>query len=255
MNDNSKSDTLREEGLDKKKIIDYYDSFYKKRGIEAIRTYGDYEEKFFYLARHARFMENQRLLDVGCGTGQFLKVAKKASLEVHGLEISSEALGLAKINVPEAKLYLGEGEKLPFESNFFDYIACLGSLEHFADLDAAIKEMIRVAKDNARFLIMVPNRNYLFWKISGNIGTNQRKYREVLLDFNQWKSFFTSQGLEVEKLYRDNWPRRSVPIFKYKNLWRIMRRLVYHLIWLLLPFTYTYQFIFILKKFGVNSNK
>lgn len=104
--------------------------------------------------------------------------------------------------------------------------------------------MIRVGKDDAQFLIMVPNKNYLFWKVTGEEGTGQIK--ETLWSYRQWKQFFLSHGLVIDHVYQDRWPARSVPIAGSPI--RILRRLVYRLIWVCMPLQYTYQFIFVMKK-------
>lgn len=49
--------------------------------------------------------------------------------------------------------------------------------------------------DNARFCIVVPNSNYLFWKFKRRKGTEQQDIREKLLSLRQWKAIFTRGGL------------------------------------------------------------
>jgi len=113
-------------------------------------------------------------------------------------------------------------------------------------MEKGIKEMIRVAKKNALFCIVVPNVNYLFWKISGSKGTKQQEIIENLLSLNQWKYFFIKQGLEIQNIYQDRWFMKK-NIFQSINPLRIIKNTIYKLIWIFLPLYYAYQFIFILK--------
>ena len=230
--------------LTEKEVVDYYDQIYRKKGISAMRPFDYYRQVFAYL----RAVSGKNLLDVGTGTGHLLKTAQEAGLKVYGTDISPEAIRVAKDNVPDADLVIAAGEDLPFPDKFFDYIVCFGSLEHFLDMDRGVSEMIRVAKLDAEYMIVVPNKNYFLWKLRGEYGTKQKDLKETLMNYDEWKEFFGKHGLEIEKVYHDPWPWQSVKIFKYLNPWRIARRAFYRLIWLFMPLKYTYQFIFILGK-------
>lgn len=65
-------------------------------------------------------------------------------MEWHGLDDSSEMLGIARAKVPAAKLVEGRAVQLPYRDAGFDYIAVNFAFHHFADKDAALDEMVRV---------------------------------------------------------------------------------------------------------------
>ncbi len=225
-------------------VVSYYDQIYRKKGIGAMRPLDYYRQVFAYLGA----IPGRNILDVGTGTGHLLKAAQKVGLKAYGTDISSEAVRVAKENVPDADLVVAAGENLPFQNNFFDYVVCFGSLEHFLDMDKGLSEMIRIAKPNAEYMIVVPNRNYFLWKFRGEYGTKQRDMKETLLSYDEWKEFFGKHGLVIKNVYHDPWPWQSVKIFKHLNPIRIARRAFYRFIWLFIPLSYTYQFIFILNK-------
>src|SRR5688500_1299052 len=56
----------------------------------------------------------RRVLEVGCGTGVFLRAAADRRLEVVGLDASAALLELARERVPDAELHVGDMEALPF---------------------------------------------------------------------------------------------------------------------------------------------
>ncbi|OGM99545.1 MAG: hypothetical protein A2817_01155 [Candidatus Yanofskybacteria bacterium RIFCSPHIGHO2_01_FULL_39_8b] len=230
--------------ISEKEVVEYYDKIYNKKGINAMRPLDYYRQVFAYLGT----VPGKNLLDVGTGTGHILRAAQEAGLKIYGTDISPEAIRVAKDNVPDANLTVAAGENLPFSDNFFNYVVCFGSLEHFLDMNKGINEMIRVAKPEARFMIVVPNRNYFLWRFRGEYGTKQQDLKETLMDYNEWKEFFKKNGLEVKNVYHDPWPWQSVKIFKHKNPWRIARRAFYRFVWLSIPLRYTYQFVFILQK-------
>lgn len=227
-----------------KEVVDYYDKIYWRKGANSMRPFEYYKKVF----RYFNTVVGKKLLDVGVGTGYLLKAARDSGLGVSGVDISPESIKVAKEVVPSADLRVAPGENLPFENDFFDYVVCFGSLEHFLDMDKGVTEMTRVARSDAEFMIVVPNKNYFLWRFRGEYGTKQQNLKETLMSFQEWKEFFEKHGLSVTKVYHDPWPWQSVKIFKHKNPWRIIRRTIYRLIWLFIPLEYTYQFIFILNK-------
>lgn len=75
--------------------------------------------------------EGGRLLDVACGTGMLLTKAREKGLECYGIDISEEAIRQTSGKC-EATLEIKDvNEGLPFPGEFFDYITCVESLEHF----------------------------------------------------------------------------------------------------------------------------
>ena len=189
-------------------------------------------------------VQNERsILDVGCGTGSLLRIAGNKGLKTHGIDISIEALKVAKKIVPSSHLMLGVGEGLPFSDGSFDYITCLGAIEHFQDIDRGLKEMIRVAKKDAKFCILVPNIDYKF-----KAGTEQPQ--EVLLNYDEWKDFLERNGLYIIKVKQDRYFAKHLTIgkiLKQKGLKGKLRMLKKKLLWTFMPLRKTYQFIFICK--------
>lgn len=230
--------------VSEKDVIDYYDKIYGNKGVNAMRPLAYYGQVFSLLGA----ISGRRIVDIGTGTGHLLKVAKEAGLEIYGSDISPEAIRVSRENVPDAHLKVAPGENLPFENNYFDYVVCFGSLEHFLDMDKGVAEMLRVAKESAKFMIVVPNKNYFLWKMRGEYGTRQQDLKETLMNYKDWTSFFSKNGLVVKNVYHDPWPWQSLKIFKYKNPIKIAKRLMARTLWLFMPIKYTYQFIFILEK-------
>ncbi|MCX6818596.1 MAG: class I SAM-dependent methyltransferase, partial [Candidatus Aenigmarchaeota archaeon] len=106
------------------------------------------------------------LLDVACGNGHFLKEAEKR-VTCFGIDVSDVAVARAKKNATKSDIRRGQGEKLPYKDNYFDYVTCIGSLEHFINMEKGLSEMRRVMKPNAIANILVPNSDYLIFKFIG----------------------------------------------------------------------------------------
>jgi ubiquinone/menaquinone biosynthesis C-methylase UbiE len=87
-----------------------------------------------------------RVLDVGCGTGVFLRLCADRGAAVAGLDASAELLAVARERVPEADLRLGDLQTLPYDDDAFDLVTGFGSFFYAADVPAALAEAARVAR-------------------------------------------------------------------------------------------------------------
>lgn len=159
-----------------------------------------------HLRRLAKKLEpwtDQRLLDVACGTGDWLVAAAALGAVPAGIDISQKALEVCRRALPDAQLRCGTAEALPFGDHEFDFISCLGALEHFLDPHAAIREMVRVAKPNAVFLLLVPNSGFLTRRLGLYSGTHQADVKETVCSLSEWRDLFESAGLVVLHRWRD----------------------------------------------------
>jgi SAM-dependent methyltransferase len=142
--------------LDPSAVGDFYDRIYYRNG-------SDGKAPAFHLRRLARRFEpwaGRRILDVACGSGSWLEAVAARGAIVSGIDISQVALDACGSALPEAEIHCGRAEHLPFADRQFDFISCLGALEHFLDPEASLREMVRVAKSDAYFLLLVLTRTF-----------------------------------------------------------------------------------------------
>lgn len=100
-----------------------------------------------------------KLLDIGCGVGDFLHVAENRGWECTGVEPSEEAREIARQRIKGDLLYSEDLEQLPDQS--FDLITMWHVLEHVDDLKWQVAQLQRLIKPNGRIVIAVPNyRSY-----------------------------------------------------------------------------------------------
>ncbi len=121
--------------------------------IEDLQT-PTYEEAI----RRIGIAPGQRVLDVGCGSGTFLRLAADRGAQVFGLDASETLLEIARRRVPDADLQLGDMERLPYEDGMFDLVAGFNSFFFAADMISALREAGRVARPGAPVVIQVWGR-------------------------------------------------------------------------------------------------
>ncbi len=185
--------------IDQERIRQFYDSVYH-RDSDNVPPVPRHLRR---LAKKLGPWTDRRLLDVACGTGAWLTAAAALGASPAGIDISQKALEICRRALPDAKLHCGSAEKLPFGDSEFDFVSCLGAVEHFLQPRAALREMVRVAKPSALVLLLVPNSGFLPRRIGLYPGTEQAHVREDLRSLSEWQALFESAGLVVRNRWRD----------------------------------------------------
>lgn len=101
-----------------------------------------------------QFSEKQ-LLDVGCGTGDFLKIAKDNNWQISGVEPNPNARAIA--NKKTSNSVFDIEQLLKFKAHSFDVITLWHVLEHLPKLENHITVFESLLKPNGRLVIAVPN--------------------------------------------------------------------------------------------------
>ena len=99
--------------------------------------------------------EEKYLLDIGCGTGDFLQTGQQNGWKVLGVEPNHDARKIA--NIKTSNSVFDTSELSNFESNSFDVITLWHVLEHLPDLENQMSIFKRLLKPNGRLIIAVPN--------------------------------------------------------------------------------------------------
>jgi len=104
-----------------------------------------------------------RILDIGCGHGDFLAPVYARTPHTYGIDPDATALEQNKIIRHKV---VGTVESLPFEENFFDLIVLAWVLEHLEHPTKAFQEIYRTLKPGGNVIFLTPNSwNYNVWII------------------------------------------------------------------------------------------
>jgi SAM-dependent methyltransferase len=98
------------------------------------------------------------VLDVGCGSGVFLRLAADRGARPSGIDASEALVALARSRVPEADVRVGDMERLPYRDDTFDLVTGFNSFFFAADMVAGLREAGRVAKPGAPVVVQVWGR-------------------------------------------------------------------------------------------------
>jgi 2-polyprenyl-3-methyl-5-hydroxy-6-metoxy-1,4-benzoquinol methylase len=100
-------------------------------------------------------LSGKLLLDIGCGTGDFLNVAKQNSWEVNGIEPNIKARNIA--NQKTNNCVFGTEQLLKYKVKSFDVITLWHVLEHLPKLEEHFSIFKKLLKPNGILIIAVPN--------------------------------------------------------------------------------------------------
>ena len=96
-----------------------------------------------------------RVLDVGCGNGEFLLYLKQRGWLAYGTDVSAAACELARRKGIEVRM--GELRSARYPGRFFDVVMLSHVLEHVLDPPDELAEVRRVLADDGILVVQVPN--------------------------------------------------------------------------------------------------
>ncbi len=145
------------------------------------------------------------MLDMGCGTGEQMKIGQKYFDEVWGIDCSPGMLELARQvspNVIEAV-----ADNVPLPSNKFDFINCFSVFHHCFETEPVVRESYRLLKNGGAFY-SDNDSNAKFYKAFGWWIVFRRRFirhksKELDKDLKQLEEvaeFHQKEGLSAEGL-------------------------------------------------------
>jgi 2-polyprenyl-3-methyl-5-hydroxy-6-metoxy-1,4-benzoquinol methylase len=118
-----------------------------------------------YGLSHITSSPKGRLMDVGCGGGLVLSIAKQYGWDVMGLEFDADAVKVA--NQKGLPVQQGSYEKLDSYPDYFDIIYCSHVLEHVYNPKEMLLSFKRSLKPNGKLLLSLPNSQSYLRKMYG----------------------------------------------------------------------------------------
>lgn len=125
----------------------------------------------YRLRKIMKYKKGEKLLDIGCGFGELLKLAKEKGWDVYGLDISKYLKNYIDKEIANS-IYYGELLENKYKSDYFDVIVLGHVLEHMRNPLIVLREINRILKPNGLLFIAVPNvENYIYgifyWLLRG----------------------------------------------------------------------------------------
>lgn len=119
----------------------------------------------FYHVDKPHFIEQGKLLDVGCGNGRYLATMRSLGWNVQGVEFSEDGVKVCR----SADLLVHHGDLLSAElaEDYFDVITVRHVIEHIPESISFITELARILKPGGKLIIETPNSDSIGRAIFG----------------------------------------------------------------------------------------
>lgn len=159
-----------------------------------------------YLFQRFNMEKGEKLLDIGCGRGDFSKGFKGAGLEVSCMDLEESNSEILK--GLEVKKLNFESDNFPFNNETFDIVFSKSVIEHLKNPENFIKESRRVLKPGGKIIIMTPDwqSSYLIFY---NDYTHFHPYTELgiedLLKIYGFKEIKTEKFYQLPILWKYPW--------------------------------------------------
>lgn len=139
---------------------DYYDSGIKGNFInQALGLFGKvvigFKESEILKNLKPQKSAKLRILDIGCGAGDFLANINSKVFEKHGVEVNPD--GYEKCRQKNLKVFNNELKESGFESEYFDVITMWHVLEHLDRPGDFLVEVRRILKNGGLLIVATPN--------------------------------------------------------------------------------------------------
>lgn len=143
-------------------IENYYGKFCEDKRLLSRHGQVEYRTSMTYI--HKYLKENDRILDIGAGTGRYSVALSEEGYQVDAIELVKYNLGVLKAKKSKVKAYQGSALDLSrYADNTFDVTLLFGPMYHLFDHNdklKALSEAKRVTKQNGIILVAYVMNEY-----------------------------------------------------------------------------------------------
>jgi len=152
--------------------------------------------RYIVISKLAHADKPLKVLDVGCGTGRYLKNLLEDAPQNTYFAVDFSQQVLDQIEEKEIIKCWGRHCQLPFSDNEFDYVYSCEAFCHVIDIESGIREMVRVTKEGGVIAIVDKNKD--------NYG---------VMDIAEWEQWFDEKELKgiMSKYCKDIQVYSSIP--------------------------------------------
>ncbi len=135
-----------------------------------------------------------KLVDAGCGSGRYLKMAQSRGAIAYGVDLSTAMLAYCAGNVVQATL-----PALPIRDGWADWTICGLTLGHLDALQLALAELKRITRPGGRILCsdFHPISRQLGWKRTFKLGTQHYEVRHFTHEVEDWRTACAGLNLRI----------------------------------------------------------
>ena len=169
-------------------LLNHYQHYPRANTISPI-TIKRYDQ---LLDTFEKFRKNNKIIDVGCGDGYFLEVARMRNWDVYGTEFTHEAVRICELK--GIQMCLGSLHPENYEKDFFDIITSFEVIEHINEPRREVEAFDRILRRGGIVYVTTPNFNSISRNLMGSHWN--------IIEYPEHLSYYTPRTLK--KLFLDN---------------------------------------------------
>jgi ubiquinone/menaquinone biosynthesis C-methylase UbiE len=170
------------------------------------KPFTDYPKKLInYLIKRLNLKKKQKILEIGCGRGEFLNEFCLRGLKEYGTDISNYSKQFfPNLNFKQADL---TKESLPYNDNFFDIVFSKSFVEHFYYPEKIFQEAYRVLKPGGIIITLTPEWKYVYKSFYDDY-THRVPFTKASLNdihkINNFKEIYVESFIQLPALFEKN---------------------------------------------------
>jgi SAM-dependent methyltransferase len=144
---------------------------------------------FFHEPFEKHLPKQGRILEAGCGTGQYVAALRARGYDCLGADYAADTIRRVRATLPDLPLVVGDVTTMSFPSRSFAAVISLGVVEHRREgPEPFLREMHRVLDDDGVLLVSVPHFNLL-----RRLRARLAGYRQDVADLSFYQWAFTPE--------------------------------------------------------------
>jgi SAM-dependent methyltransferase len=158
---------LPQENIDEKTVSSFGEEWKAFHGFTAsdLKTIGD---KYFDIVTPQMLNDSMKVIDIGCGSGRFIKYLKGRYAHITGIDPSQAIFAANELigKDEQVELIQASTDNIPFDDSYFDFGFSLGVLHHIPDTKKALIDCVKKIRPGGHFLVYLyynlDNKPYYF---------------------------------------------------------------------------------------------
>lgn len=136
-----------------------------------------------------------KYIDIGTGTGNYLKALSDMGLDFTGIEPSATMIEKARLHNPTAQIIQAKAERIPLPDNSFDGGMGTFTVHHWDDMRKGFSEIYRILKPGSDFVLLsfTPEQLHNYWLYHYFPNTMTRS-GQVVVSIEEMTAIFESCG-------------------------------------------------------------
>ena len=150
-----------------KKVYNKHAEMYHKKILSKDNIWHKYIEKPAMISLFKNEIKNKSVLDLGCGSGPFVKkLFSLGAKKIKGIDLSDELIKIAIRENPQAKFVVGDAKKTSYKKAEFNLVVSSLMVHYFKDLKPLFKEVSRILTKKGVFVFSM---HHPLMEVSGKL--------------------------------------------------------------------------------------